>query len=257
MLSHQSSLQNTPHCVHFLRFGSCRSGENCLYSKGHVAGIPSDAIICRDFNQLGWCSKGKECKERHTWECKDFNESGKCEKKGCRLLHVEKARGKGGMGKPIPRENGSDMEFQGDGASSLMIGKEIQIQDGDLFMRDDAAEQEEDQDTSLEDEDSDSKKDEEEQEQEEGEGSSSLKRKRKRGLLESGAFSDVGNDDGVGLTFISRKKRAQEFIGQDDFVGFDDIGEDEEEDDGDEEELEVGSDEESIASEAEESDEKE
>lgn len=250
MLSHQSTFENTPHCVHFLRFGSCRLGEDCLYSKGHTIGIASDGPICRDFNVLGWCSKGKDCRERHTWECKDFNENGKCSKEGCRLLHVEKNRGNNN-GKKAQEEK---LDFSmGDGASSLILpGNENQIQDGDLFVRDDAADQEEEEeDTSLEEEDQDQEEEDSEEELEQDSNS----RKRKRGLLESGAFSKVGDDEGASLSFVSRKKKAKEFTAQDDFVGFDDLDDEEEEDEeGGGEGLEVGSDEESIASEVEEDD---
>jgi len=39
----------------------------------------------------GYCDKGDECEERHVFECPDFSNTGKCKKKGCKLLHRERA----------------------------------------------------------------------------------------------------------------------------------------------------------------------
>lgn len=90
-LSHTLSPQRVPHCVHYLRSGSrtCRNGDNCLYvHPGVSVDISQNSPVCLTFARVGWCSNGKECVQRHTFDCPDFLEKGSCERKGCKLQHV-------------------------------------------------------------------------------------------------------------------------------------------------------------------------
>ncbi|CDW98568.1 hypothetical protein [Sporisorium scitamineum] len=137
-LSHTPRAERVPHCVHYLRSGQCRNGDECLYT--HSDKLPAGLAtkICRDFSDYGWCDKGKDCEERHTYECPDFVEKGKCERKGCKLVHIIRAsqpNDGGGAPSNHPTAAGDDENDEGEG-----------MQDGDLFMRDDAAAAEDSQD---------------------------------------------------------------------------------------------------------------
>ncbi|EPQ27120.1 uncharacterized protein PFL1_05401 [Pseudozyma flocculosa PF-1] len=224
-LSHNPTPERVPHCVHYLRTGRCRNGDDCVYTHSDRLADGLDTPVCDDFSRLGWCERGKECTQRHTWECPEFAADGKCERKGCRLLHVIRARADGGgpSSRPAAAADGDAQEPEG-------------MQDGDLFMRDDAAADGEDD---AEDED--------------GERDRAVG-KRKRPLLEgqgSGVDDDHDDIEGAslsadeGVSFLSggpskRKRRGKAFSGQKDFISFADededggeASEDEEEDEGD------------------------
>uniref|UniRef100_V5EXH2 C3H1-type domain-containing protein n=1 Tax=Kalmanozyma brasiliensis (strain GHG001) TaxID=1365824 RepID=V5EXH2_KALBG len=204
-LSHGVRPERVPHCVHFLRLGRCRNGDECLYT--HTE-LPDGAQtkICREFSEYGWCERGKGCQERHTYECPDFVEKGKCERKGCKLVHVLRAQ-------PAMEEGG--------------------MQDGELFMRDDAAAAE--------------PSDEEE-----------TRGKRKRPLMQTELDDDQllpDEDDGeeddeqvnfadMGESRRAKRRKAKAFTQQKDFISFDDEdGEEEEEEEAESEEEEVSEDE--------------
>ncbi|KAK1600271.1 uncharacterized protein LY79DRAFT_664589 [Colletotrichum navitas] len=85
-LSHDLTPQRTPTCVHFIK-GNC-ANPNCPYAHSSVS---PGALVCRSFGMYGYCDKGDECEERHVFECPDFSNTGKCKKKGCKLLHRERA----------------------------------------------------------------------------------------------------------------------------------------------------------------------
>ncbi|KAH9451009.1 hypothetical protein MJO29_009314 [Puccinia striiformis f. sp. tritici] len=79
-LSHVPNPHNMEHCSHFPR---CNKSE-CPYP--HVK--PTTSQICQDFADLGWCSKGAQCTERHVRECPEFSSKGTCSNPGCRLRHM-------------------------------------------------------------------------------------------------------------------------------------------------------------------------
>ncbi|WAQ89648.1 hypothetical protein PtA15_11A338 [Puccinia triticina] len=79
-LSHKPNPHNMEHCSHFPR---CNKAE-CPYP--HVK--PTTAQICQEFADLGWCSKGAQCAERHVRECPEFSTKGTCSNPGCRLRHM-------------------------------------------------------------------------------------------------------------------------------------------------------------------------
>ncbi|KAI9753860.1 MAG: hypothetical protein M1815_005958 [Lichina confinis] len=85
-LSHDTTPERVPACVHFLR-GKC-SNDQCRYA--HVRVNPS-APVCRAFATLGFCDKGATCTERHVFECPDYAGTGSCNNKKCRLPHVDRA----------------------------------------------------------------------------------------------------------------------------------------------------------------------
>ena len=89
LLSHKRTPERVPHCVHFVRSGSCRNGDKCLYT--HAERISPQTPICRSFARLGWCDAGAGCERRHTWECPDYAETGRCSDRSCRLAHVARA----------------------------------------------------------------------------------------------------------------------------------------------------------------------
>lgn len=86
-LSHQSTPERVPTCVHFLH-GRC-SKADCRYAHVHID--QSIQTICRAFAILGFCSRGAFCKERHAFECPDHAATGSCTVKKCRLRHVDRA----------------------------------------------------------------------------------------------------------------------------------------------------------------------
>lgn len=91
LLSHSSTLNRVPPCVHFQNNGRCKSGDQCLYP--HVRlGVRSS--VCRDFAVLGYCEKGIDCEEAHIRECPDFAETGSCKNPKCKLPHVIRANRK-------------------------------------------------------------------------------------------------------------------------------------------------------------------
>ncbi|WFD05551.1 hypothetical protein MVES1_000881 [Malassezia vespertilionis] len=102
LLSHTPSAHSMPHCVHYLRTGTCRNGESCEYTHTRMA---PDAPLCRPFSQLGWCDEGAACVQRHARECPDFSAQGACKSKGCRLAHVDRAA------PDVPLEPGPDTLF--------------------------------------------------------------------------------------------------------------------------------------------------
>ena len=85
-LSHELTYERVPACVHFLR-GFC-SKESCRYP--HVRANPA-AAVCRAFSNLGFCSRGISCNERHVFECPDYSNKGNCPNPICRLPHVDRA----------------------------------------------------------------------------------------------------------------------------------------------------------------------
>lgn len=91
LLSHSSTLNRVPPCVHFQNNGRCKNGDQCLYP--HVRlGVKS--AVCRDFAVLGYCEKGIDCEEAHIRECPDFAETGACKNHKCKLPHVIRANRK-------------------------------------------------------------------------------------------------------------------------------------------------------------------
>ena len=86
-LTHQTSPQVAPTCLHFLR-GHCIK-DDCPYS--HV-GVSSSAPICRDFAYMGYCEAGAGCEQRHLRECPDYNNGRDgCLSKRCPLPHYDRA----------------------------------------------------------------------------------------------------------------------------------------------------------------------
>ena len=83
-MNHTRSAHNAPHCVHFLRSGTCRNGDACPYTHTPLA---PDARVCREFARLGWCDAGDACTSRHAFECPDYA-AGECRDAACRLAHV-------------------------------------------------------------------------------------------------------------------------------------------------------------------------
>lgn len=83
-MSHTRSAHNAPHCVHFLRSGTCRNGDACPYTHTPLA---PDARVCSAFARLGWCDAGAACTSRHAFECPDYA-AGECRDAACRLAHV-------------------------------------------------------------------------------------------------------------------------------------------------------------------------
>ncbi|KAA1068662.1 hypothetical protein PGT21_017657 [Puccinia graminis f. sp. tritici] len=79
-LSHKPNPHNMEHCSHFPR---CNKAD-CPYP--HVK--PTSSQICPEFADLGWCSKGAQCTERHVRECPEFSSKGTCSNPGCRLRHM-------------------------------------------------------------------------------------------------------------------------------------------------------------------------
>jgi len=79
-LSHKPNPHNMEHCSHFPR---CNKAD-CPYP--HVK--PTTSQICQEFADLGWCSKGADCTERHVRECPEFSTKGTCSNPGCRLRHM-------------------------------------------------------------------------------------------------------------------------------------------------------------------------
>lgn len=85
-LSHDPTPERTPTCLHFAR-DSCTKPD-CKYA--HVKVSPA-APVCRAFGFYGYCDKGADCPDRHTFECPDFSNTGVCNNKGCKLPHRERA----------------------------------------------------------------------------------------------------------------------------------------------------------------------
>ncbi|KAJ1576751.1 hypothetical protein NDA11_006289 [Ustilago hordei] len=220
-LSHTPRAERVPHCVHYLRAGKCRNGKQCFYTHSDKLKDGTGTKICRNFSDYGWCERGKDCEERHTYECPDFVEKGKCERKGCKLVHVIRAS--------ASREetgDGKDEDRQGAGQQG----------NADLFMRDDAAAAEESEN---------------EQEQR-------AAGKRKRPLMQSeldddqqvlpddaDAGDEEDDQDGqvnfadTGDSRKTKRRKAKAFTQQKDFISFDDEEEEEDEQDGESEEEEA------------------
>jgi hypothetical protein len=85
-LTHKSSSQVAPTCLHFLR-GNCTK-RPCPYS--HAPVNPS-APICRNFAYLGYCETGSDCVQRHLHECPDYSSGSGCRSKHCPLPHIDRA----------------------------------------------------------------------------------------------------------------------------------------------------------------------
>jgi hypothetical protein len=86
-LSHKPLPNNAPTCLHFQE-GRCNN-ENCRFAHIH---LNPAATNCRAFGRLGYCEKGAECAELHSYECPDFANKGECffgDK--CQLRHVHRA----------------------------------------------------------------------------------------------------------------------------------------------------------------------
>lgn len=99
-LSHKPNAHNMEHCSHFPR---CNKPD-CPYP--HVETHTS--TVCKDFAELGWCSKGAQCQDRHVRECPEFTKDGTCSNSTCRLPHVIN-RGKK-LSDQAPEESDSDEE---------------------------------------------------------------------------------------------------------------------------------------------------
>ena len=230
-LSHDLKPERVPHCVHYLRSGSCRNGDDCVYTHADLAeGL--NTKICADFSKLGWCDKGAACTERHTWECPEFAEKGKCGRKGCRLLHVIRAKTDSGSGTGTGTGTGPGLLSQPGAVldSGEGEGEMGHMQDGDLFMRDDAAANEP-LTGEEEGEEEDGDGDEEEEDEENGEGSTK-KRKRESGL----------GYENLSLTGKHKRKRqGKAFAGQKDFISFSDEEDLEGDEEDDEEHADHGS----------------
>lgn len=85
-LTHESSSQVAPTCLHFQR-GKCIK-HSCPYS--HAPVDPS-APLCRAFAYLGYCEQGSSCGQRHLRECPDYTSGSGCRSKHCALPHVDRA----------------------------------------------------------------------------------------------------------------------------------------------------------------------
>lgn len=214
-LSHESKPERVPHCVHYLSTaGNCRNGDSCAYvHPSSDVQLTNESQICVDFSDFGWCQKGAKCDQRHTWDCPEFLRKGKCDRRGCKLMHIVRVSNIGQDGKSGTR----------------------QLDDDDLFVRDD--------DAHLHGDDVSDQSGEAQEE----ESHADQKGKRKRGsrlheqdLVDDEDASDGEGDAEHGLTFKAKKTKL--FSGQDDFIGFDDMdGEDDAEEEGQEDEKEAGS----------------
>ncbi|KAL8842728.1 MAG: hypothetical protein Q9170_000384 [Blastenia crenularia] len=67
-----------------------RSGMVRASKYAHVRVNPS-APVCKEFANLGYCSDGANCSNRHVHECPDYANTGTCRKKRCDLPHVDRA----------------------------------------------------------------------------------------------------------------------------------------------------------------------
>lgn len=85
-LTHKTSPQVAPTCMHFLR-GSCTKSP-CPYS--HAPVDPS-APVCRAFAFQGYCESGSDCGERHLRECPDYSSGSGCRSEHCPLPHFDRA----------------------------------------------------------------------------------------------------------------------------------------------------------------------
>lgn len=231
-LSHTPRAERVPHCVHYLRSRNCRNGADCLYTHADLKdGVKTN--ICRDFSDYGWCGRGKDCEQRHTYECPEFVEKGKCERKGCKLVHVIRAS--------RPESNVS-----ANGVEATQGG----VQDDDLFVRDDAAAEEAQADLSHE-------------HAEHALGGT----KRKRPLMQTELDDDQpilpddeDEDEQVNFANINesrrtKRRKAKAFTQQKDFISFDDIGDEQEDDDDDDGESDEQEDQEIFTDEEEEGEE--
>lgn len=123
-LSHDKRPERMPHCVHFLRLGSCRNGDDCDYTHPDPqVNLSNESPICVDFSDLGWCEKNSKCSERHTWDCPEFLRKGSCSRKGCKLMHVIRGINL--------KQREEEEEEEG--------GEELTLADDELFVRDDEA----------------------------------------------------------------------------------------------------------------------
>lgn len=205
-LSHEPKPERIPHCVHYLaNAGACRKGDACTYTHpSSRVELSNESPICMDFSDFGWCNNGRDCTQRHTWDCPEFLRKGKCERRGCKLMHVVR----------VPSS--------GTGTR--------QLDDDELFVRDDEAhvhpdgrvENEEHQQHQHHVQDQDS------------EEQRSKKRKRGQRVHEMPIEDDVGEDEADereanGISFKTHKSKA--FSKQDDFISFDDLDEDVDEED--------------------------
>ncbi|KAI0065549.1 hypothetical protein BV25DRAFT_1821987, partial [Artomyces pyxidatus] len=86
-LSHESTPNRTPLCVHFANNGRC-TRVNCPFPHVHVGARTG---VCREFAVLGYCERGLDCDKQHVRECPDFAERGDCPNKKCKLPHVIRA----------------------------------------------------------------------------------------------------------------------------------------------------------------------
>ncbi|KAG9084472.1 hypothetical protein FRC07_013628, partial [Ceratobasidium sp. 392] len=59
-LSHDSTPERMPLCVHFQNAGRCRLGSSCPYPHVYLGPDNVKSGVCRDFAVLGYCGKGVE-----------------------------------------------------------------------------------------------------------------------------------------------------------------------------------------------------
>lgn len=99
-LSHTPDAHRMPHCVHF---PNCRHGSDCKFPHIHVA---SNAPVCNDFADLGYCEAGERCAKRHVNECPQFSLNGTCSNKNCKMPHI--LRKKRDAPEPVNQEASAD-----------------------------------------------------------------------------------------------------------------------------------------------------
>lgn len=211
-LSHNSTPERVPHCVHFLATaGACRNGDACRYTHPVQTDLlTNESPICMAFSDFGWCSNGRSCNKRHTWDCPEFLRKGKCERRGCRLMHVVRA---------APNAANGDED---------RASRAKQLDDDELFLRDDDAyvhpgsEHEEESDLDIQ----------EEPEEEE------TVNKRKRPL--ESLQEEEEDESKQPLSFKARKTK--DFQEQNDFISFNDDDFEAEESEGEAETTSVHSD---------------
>ncbi|KDN45478.1 hypothetical protein K437DRAFT_294569 [Tilletiaria anomala UBC 951] len=226
LLSHNPLSNRVPHCTHYLA-GDCRFGVDCFYE--HSEKVKPNSAFCSDFSTLGWCARGKECDQRHTWECPEFAEKGSCSRPGCKLAHVIRAS--------TAMANAAQ-HIEGTISGTSGADAEAAADDDALFMRDDAAATAGDSGMDTD--------------------AGSFRKRKHAGDVDGG--SDGGESQV--LSFVPKTKKSKAFTRQQDFIGFGDDGlddgmddgEDSDEDDEHGDEEEDGDHAESVASEDERTD---
>ncbi|KAF2634671.1 hypothetical protein P280DRAFT_485276 [Massarina eburnea CBS 473.64] len=83
-LSHRPTVNNTPHCLYYLK-GRCNRTP-CAFAH---ADVHLTAPVCEAFGRIGYCEDGALCSNLHSYECPDFANKGSCPAgDGCTLKHV-------------------------------------------------------------------------------------------------------------------------------------------------------------------------